>query len=932
MKKLLALLMAVAVTFQLVTPVFADTEGTEETTAPTEAVVETKAPTEAPAEETTAPTEETTAPTEETSAPTEATEETEEATEATEETVEDIALFADDGDVIASGECGENGNNLTWVLTEDGTLTISGSGNMRDYSPDTPAPWYTYRSRIIAIVLESGVTSIGHSAFLNCSGLTTASIPDGVTSISETAFSECSGLTAVTIPESVESIGNMTFDRCSSLRNITVDEGNRNYTSVDGVLFNKERTMLVKYPAEHATAYQIPEGVTSINWFAFGDCYRLTSLTIPEGVTSIGVYAFIDCSSLRSMRIPGSVTYIGLHAFVGCTGLSSLSYGGSLGALKRMTSGTGLPTSCTLRGETSDLDNGVCGANLTWVLGTNYVLTISGRGEMKTYGTAYYNEAPWYTSREQITEVVLEDGITNIGNCAFRDCAKLVRVTVPESVTSIGSYAFSGCSELKHVYYGGSDLQWKEIQIGSNDPLTNATIHYATLHIHKLQAVPEVAATCTQDGTNAYYVCSDCSKAFRDAAGTVETTREAEIIPANGHTEVIDKGYDATCTETGLSDGRHCSVCEQILEKQEVIPAFGHDIAKTEAAEPTYWAVGNNAYYTCSRCGKTFKDANGETETTVEDETLAVLPSIAHGTCGDNLTWVLTEDGTLTISGSGEMENYTDSSVAPWYSNRTKILSAVVEPGVESVGNYAFYACLKLASVSLPDGVKRIGPSAFQDCTRLTAAEIPDGVTSIGYRAFYGCSGLTSVTIPEGVTSIGSSAFSGCRSLTSVTIPEGVTSIDYYTFEDCSSLTSVTIPESVTSIGNSAFSGCSGLTSVTIPEGVTSIGSSAFSGCRSLTSVTIPEGVTSIGNSTFSSCRSLTSVTIPESVTSIDGNAFSGCSSLTSVTIPEGVTSIGGSVFYGCRSLTSVTIPEGVTQHRLPSLLRLQQSDQRDDS
>ena len=105
MKKLLALLMAVAVTFQLVTPVFADTEGTEETTAPTEAVVETKAPTEAPAEETTAPTEETTAPTEETSAP---TEETEEATEATEETVEDIALFADDGDVIASGECGIN--------------------------------------------------------------------------------------------------------------------------------------------------------------------------------------------------------------------------------------------------------------------------------------------------------------------------------------------------------------------------------------------------------------------------------------------------------------------------------------------------------------------------------------------------------------------------------------------------------------------------------------------------------------------------------------------------------------------------------------------------------------------------------------------------------------------------------------------------------
>ena len=129
MKKLLALLMAVAVTFQLVTPVFADTEGTEEATAPTETVVETEAPTEAP-------TEETTAPTEETSAPTEATEET---GEAAEETVEDIALFADNGDMIASGECGKNGDNLTWVLTVDGTLTISGSGEMKDYSSSSVA-------------------------------------------------------------------------------------------------------------------------------------------------------------------------------------------------------------------------------------------------------------------------------------------------------------------------------------------------------------------------------------------------------------------------------------------------------------------------------------------------------------------------------------------------------------------------------------------------------------------------------------------------------------------------------------------------------------------------------------------------------------------------------------------------------------------------
>lgn len=156
MKKLLALLMAVAVTFQLVTPVFADTEGTEETTAPTEAVVETEAPTEAPAEETTAP---------------------------TEETVEDIALFADNGDVIASGVCGENGDNLTWVLTGDGTLTISGSGGMKDYvlcDPNaearTSAPWGTYWEQITSVVMEHGVTSIGGAAFVHGNKLTSVTI------------------------------------------------------------------------------------------------------------------------------------------------------------------------------------------------------------------------------------------------------------------------------------------------------------------------------------------------------------------------------------------------------------------------------------------------------------------------------------------------------------------------------------------------------------------------------------------------------------------------------------------------------------------------------------------------------------------------------------------------------------------------------------
>ena len=873
MKKLLALLMAVAVTFQLVTPVFADTEGTEEATAPTEAVVETKAPTEAPAEETTAPTEETTAPTEETSAPTEATEETEEATE---ETVEDIDLFADNGDMIASGECGKNGNNLTWVLTGDGTLTISGSGEMENYTDSSVAPWYSNRTKILSAVVEPGVESVGNYAFYACLKLASVSLPGGVKSIGESAFQDCAKLTAVEIPEGVTSIDYQTFYGCSSLTSVTIPDS---VTSIGGDAFNG---------CSNLTSVMIPGSVTSIGGDAFRDCDGLTSVTIPEGVTSIGGGAFEDCSNLINVTIPKGVTKIGIYAFYACSSLTSVTIPEGVTDIGDATfmycsnlTDVTIPGSVTSIGEfafegCNSLINMTIPESVTSISGYAFSgcgsltsVTIPGR----VTGIGGYA----FFGCSNLTDVTILEGVIGIGGYAFGGCRSLTSVTIPRSVTSISEGAFDVCNQLKDVYYGGSDTQWKRVRIGdSNNCLTGATIHYNPVHVHDLLLISNRAASCMKAGCNAYYICYDCKKAFKDADGKTETTAGAEALPA-----------------------------------------LGHDMAKTEAVEPTYWNVGNNAYYTCSRCGKVFKDANGETETTVEDEALVMLPSIAYGTCGDegdNLIWVLTEDGTLTISGSGEMKNYSDSSVAPWYSNRTKILSAVVESGVTSIGDYAFYACLKLNSVTLHGDVKSIGGYVFQDCTKLTAVEIPEGVTSIGYRAFAGCSGLTSVTIPESVTSIGSGAFYDCSSLiTGVTIPKGVTSIASAIFHGCSRLTSVTIPEGVTSIGGSAFYGCSNLTSVTIPEGVVSLGYFAFHGCSSLTSVTIPEGVPSIGDHVFYGCSKLTSVVIPEGVTSIGSFAFAGCSSLTSVTIPEDVTSIGSSAFSSCSGLTSVTIPESVT-------------------
>ena len=321
----------------------------------------------------------------------------------------------------------------------------------------------------------------------------------------------------------------------------------------------------------------------------------------------------------------------------------------------------------------------------------------------------------------------------------------------------------------------------------------------------------------------------------------------------------------------------------------------------------------------------------------------AYAADATSGKCGDSAYWNYDEDTkTLTISGSGRMNNYSNSSDTPWERIYKKIKKIYIKNNIISIGDHAFEWFENLTSVKIPNSVTSIGDCAFFTCRSLTSVTIPDSVTIIGDFAFCYCSSLTSVTISNNVTSIGYSVFDSCDNLESVTIPNSVTSIDDHAFEGCRNLISVTIPNSVTSIGDFAFYICDSLTSVTIPNSVTSIGENAFDYCLSLTSVTIPNSVTTIGNYAFAECSSLinievdsdnsnysskdgvlfdknkskliqypignqrTEYTVPNSVTSIGDGAFYNCSSLTSVTIPDSVTSIGYSVFKDCKNLKDV--------------------------
>ena len=623
--------------------------------------------------------------------------------------------------------------------------------------------------------------------------------------------------------------------------------------------------------------------VTQILPYAFQSATNLTDIVIPDSVTSIGSQAFYNCSSLTSVVIPDSVTSIGSGAFVVCHSLYVvynnsdllLEIGSTNNGLvafyarilvnnrKTIYADDGYNYTLTDDGflfrekdskyelisyiggeDTVTLPEDINGNpyDLYYMSGVVNVIIPEGFTTINDYAfygccsltsvvipdsvTSIGSSAFWGCTN--LASVVIPDSITFIGGGAFNECYNLTSVVIGNGVTSIGEWAFRYCTNFTSVYYNGSAVDWNRISISSNsnDYLTNAARYYYS------ETEP------TTSGNYWHWVDG-----------------EVVVWPAHVHTEEILPAVSATCTD-GLTQGKKCSVCGEILVEQEVI-----------------LAEHNYENRICTLCG---------------------------GVQGsDGLAFSSNGDGTCSVVGIGTCTD-------------TEIIIPKTSPDgdmVVSIGENAFFLCYNLTSVVIPNTVTKIGKLAFVLCENLTSVTIPASVSYIDEFAFSACINLISIEVDENnqhYCSIDGNLYSkdgktlikyaSGKKDTSFEVSNNVIVIDAWAFDNCNSLVNVVISSSVTTIGYSTFAHCTSLTNITVDmnnQHYMSIDGNLYSKDgkeliqyaigKTNTHFEIPSHVTSIWTEAFQNCDDLISVVIPNSVTSIGENAFSRCYSLTSV-------------------------------------------------
>ena len=513
--------------------------------------------------------------------------------------------------------------------------------------------------------------------------------------------------------------------------------------------------------------------------------------------------------------------------------------------------------------------SGSCGDNLTWTLDGEGVLTISGTGEMWDNYTPPSAANLWYPYVDQIKGLVIEKGVTGIGNNAFQYCRNLTGSLVfPDSVRTIGSSAFVFCEGLN----GTLTIPEGVVSIGD----------YAFSNCSGLTGDLILPDSITSIGRNAFGNCRGLNGRL-ELPGHIESIAEAAFTYCSGLTGTL-------------------TIPEGVTEISDHAFSFCSGLTGDLIIPDSVTEIGAYAFYACYGLNGTLELPAGITR--IRENTFNACSKLTGDlTIPDGVTAI--EYGAFNGCGG-----FTGSLTIP--------------NGVTEIGDSAFFMCSGLTgSLTIPNSVSQIGSSAFSGCGGLTGdLTIPDSVTGIGTYAFSGCSGLTgSLTISRNLRTIPSGAFSTCMGLTGdLVIPDGVAEIGSSAFSDCVKLDgALTIPDSVLEIGEYAFARCERLSgTLVLPDSITEIKPYTFYNCGGLTGdLIIPDSIVRIGERAFGDCAGFDGVLrLPKDILAVEDYAFSGCSGLSgTLEIPDGVTSIGEAAFLYCGGFTGkLELPEHLAE------------------
>lgn len=543
------------------------------------------------------------------------------------------------------------------------------------------------------------------------------------------------------------------------------------------------------------------------------------------------------------------------------------------------TTTTTTTTTTVMPGERVAEKTGKAGPYVNYTYYNDGTLILSGKG--KTYDCHTMNELSEKTPHFKeldINKIIVEEGITTIGNDLFMECSAS-SVELPDTLTEIGMYGLCSMKNLETLVIPDSVTK-----------IGGGAFSYDT----KLSSIklPEnlIEFGGKNEGGGLFQNCTSLTSI--DIPDTVTEFHGMTFLGCTNLEEINIP--DSVTVMNGIEEFGATKWIENKLAENNYVIVNGillavNGLSGDITIPDTVKTIGNNVFYN------------------EEDITSVTIP--------DSVTSI--EDGA--------------------FSNAKGLKSITIPDSVTSIGASAFDSCESLESVVLPSSVTEIGAGTFQNCTNLRSVTIPDSVTSIGQDAFADCENLAKVNIPDSVTSISKYSFEntkwfeGLKAKSSplviadgilfdgfdcegdVVIPDTVRCIADDAFSDAQTITSVIIPDPVVRIGKNAFGRMSGLKSISIPDSVEIIEECAFSGCYDLETVKLPSSLSKIEDRVFERCNKLNSITIPDTVTSIGFCAFYGCESLEEVTIPDSVTSIGSSAFADC-GLNEINLPDSVTE------------------